>query len=165
MPVIASPALQQQQFMLHAALGQKRNASTYTLVPDGLEAMYLAFKQFPVPFLSPSGEAAEVAIPGGGATFVPTPTDTRFTGGITLMETTSDVVRNFVNWVIAQGGTFDATIYDGTLEAHRGGWKIKSAFFKLDNFDADAENRTQIVTPAGTIWFNHFGETVPPILV
>jgi hypothetical protein len=165
MPIIASPALQQQQFALQAATGHKRNASTYTLVPAGLEAMYLAFKQFPVPFLSPSGEAAEVAVPGGGATYVATPPDTRFTGGITLMETTSDVVRNFVNWVVAQGGYFDATIYDGTIDAHRGGWKIVGAFFKLDNFDADAENRTQIVTPSGTIWFNYFGASVPPLLV
>lgn len=165
MPVIAPPELQAQQFALQAALGAKRNAGTFTLVPDGMEAMYLAFKQFPVPFLSPSGEAAEVAVPGGGAMYVPTPPDTRFTGGITMMETSSDVVRNFVKWVIAQGGTFDGTIYDGTIDAHRGGWKIKSSFFKLDNFDADAENRTQLVTPSGTIWFSHFGESVPPILV
>ncbi|NDY89703.1 hypothetical protein [Ideonella livida] len=163
---IVSPELLQQQYALQAAIGTKRNAGTFTLVPEGLEAAYLTFKQLPVPFLSPSGEAAEAATPGGGATYVPTPPETRFTGAVTCTETTSNALRNFLDWAAKQpNGIFNATIYDGTLDAHRGGWKVVGCILKMDTFDADADNRTQVMNVPGTIWYNFFGERVAPILV
>jgi hypothetical protein len=140
--------------------GDKSISSDATMVIDGFEQYRFLFKQFPQPTLSSAGEI-EIAGPMGIATWQPQQAKLNQQGQVSMYETVDGDAEKLAKAIMAKGGRFDATIYEGTLEAHTRGWRIYKAFIQLDNPDRDWENRGQVTMLSGTMFFHYTGETLP----
>jgi hypothetical protein len=140
--------------------GDKSISSDATMVIDGFEQYRFLFKQFPQPTLSSAGEI-EIAGPMGIATFQPQQAKINQQGQVSMYETVDGDAEKLQRAIMAAGGRFDATIYEGTLEKHTRGWRIYKCFVQLDNPDRDWENRGQVTMLSGTMFFHYTGETLP----
>jgi hypothetical protein len=140
--------------------GDKSISSDATMVIDGYEQHRILFKQFPQPTLSTAGEI-EIAGPMGIATWQPQQAKINQQGQVSIYETVDGAAEKLLRAIMAQGGRFDATVYEGTLEAHTRGWRIYKAFIQIDNPDRDWENRGQVTMLSGTMFFHYTGETLP----
>ncbi|MFM0608674.1 hypothetical protein PQR05_29510 [Paraburkholderia sediminicola] len=142
------------------SFGDKAISSDAMFVIDGYEANRLLTKQFPQPVLSSGGEI-EVAGPMGIATWQPQQAKINQQGQISFYETVDGATEKLIKSIMAlQGGRFDATIYEGTLENFTRGWRISGAFIQFDNPDRDFENRGQVVMLSGTLFYHYVGDTV-----
>ena len=139
------------------ALGDKVISSDFTVVLEGFEGMSVLFKQFPVPVLSSAGEI-EVPGPMGTKTWQPQQVATGLQGAVSVMETKQNHVRKMNDAILANGGRFEARVYEGTPESNTGSYRIKKAFFVWDQQDRDTENRSQVVLQSGTVFFHYHGE-------
>ena len=74
------------------------------------------------------------------------------------METMTGNVDKLLLALIADGGTFDAKIYEGTPQNYLNVKKIWDCFIQLDNADRNWDDRSQIVTLTGTLFGHYFGE-------
>jgi hypothetical protein len=63
--------------------------------------------------------------------------------------------------LLANGGKFNAKIYEGTPQKFLRAKRIEDAFLQIDNPDRDFENRSQILIFSGTMFFHYFGEDIP----
>lgn len=153
---INDAAYMERQFRLVQSLGEKVNAGDATMEPNGFPGMYLTIKQFPHPTIS-GGNEIEVPGPGGMSMYQQQPIDTKVTGGITFLETSSGFVKQFFRDVIAVGGYFDCRIYEGTPERHTRSYLLEQCFVKIDPSDRDWENKTQVLMLTGTFFGHFFG--------
>lgn len=154
---INTAAYHQTNLLLTLALGDKVNAGDATFEPIGYEGLYLLVKQFPHPKIS-GGSEIDVPMAGGGSYWDQQPIETKFQGQITLLETTAGSVSQFCRDVLANGGFFDARIYEGTPGRHTRSYLLERCFFKIDPSDRDWENRLQILMLSGTLFGNYFGK-------
>lgn len=138
-------------------LGYKAINSDFTFEIVGYEEMYLLCKQAPWPDLTPQGEI-EIPMPLGATRWQPQQVKPAQQGPITLMETMKNHISSTLLSIIADGGTFDAIIYEGTPTAFLRKKKIWDCFMQLDNPDRDWDNRSQILTFSGTLFYHYFGE-------
>jgi hypothetical protein len=138
-------------------LGYKAISSDFALEIVGYEEMYLLCKQAPWPDLTPQGEI-EVTMPLGASRWQPQQVKPAQQGAITLMETMKGHISSTLLSIIADGGTFDATIYEGTPQNFLRKKQIWDCFMQLDNPDRDWENRSQILQFSGTLFFHYYGE-------
>lgn len=138
-------------------LGYKAISSDFTFEIVGYEEMYLLCKQAPWPDLTPQGEI-EVTMPLGATRWQPQQVKNAQQGPISLMETMKGHVSSTLLSIIADGGTFDATIYEGTPQNYLRKKQIWDCFMQLDNPDRDWENRSQVLTFSGTLFYHYFGE-------
>lgn len=141
------------------ALGAKAMSSDFAFEIEGFENMWLLAKQAPWPVLSGAGE---IEVPGPlGATFWQQQ-QAKFAqqGQISLTETVAGSVNDLLVSLIAQGGTFNAKIYEGTPEKYLRAKPIVDCFIQMDNPDRDWENRSQVLTFSGTLFFHYFGEDI-----
>lgn len=143
-------------FNATAALGDKVISSDATFEIEGHEDLSLLIKQFPWPELSSGGEI-EVPMPNGQTRWQPQQVKTAQQGQISFMETVQGHVAKFLEDVIANGGRFNATVYEGLPARHTKKLKIYDCFVQLDNPDRDFENRAQIMQVSGTLFFHFFG--------
>ncbi|MCA8037135.1 MULTISPECIES: hypothetical protein [Burkholderia cepacia complex] len=153
-------AFLQEQYSMVKALGDKAVSSDATFVIDGFEHLRLICKQFPWPILSPAGEIA-IPMPMGSEGWQPQQLKINQQGAVSFVETIEGHVQAFATQVAAQGAKFNATVYEGTLESHKRGVRIRDAFVQFDNPDRDWENRGQALLVTGTMFFHFFGETIP----
>lgn len=139
------------------AMGNKSVNSDAFFVIDGHEDLALVTKQFPWPVL---GVAGEIESPGplGTASWQPQQLKVNNQGQITFTETVTGRVQRFLDEVIATGGTFNATVYEGTPDNFTRACKIRDCFFQPDQPDRDWENRSQVTLINGTLFFHYFGE-------
>lgn len=142
------------------AMGDKVISSDFTFEIEGYEHNYLLCKQAPWPELSPVGEI-EVPTPLGAKLWQPQQIEVAQQGSITLMETVAGHIDQMMVNMIAKGGYFNAKIYEGTPKNFIRGKRIIDCFMHLDNPDRDWENRSQILTFSGTLFFHYFGEEIP----
>jgi hypothetical protein len=143
------------------ALGDKSVSSDAMLVIDGYEHMRLLFKQFPWPILSPAGE---IEVPGqnGSASWQKQQLKPNLQGQVTAYETEKGHLQAFIEAMNASGGGFaSATVYEGSMESYSRGVKIVDGFFQFDSPDRDWENRAQVTTVSGTMFYHFFGESIP----
>jgi hypothetical protein len=140
--------------------GDKSISSDATMVIDGFEQYRFLFKQFPQPTLSSAGEI-EIAGPMGTTTGQPQQAKTFQQGQVAIYETVDGDAEKLNRAILAKGGQFSASIYEGTLEKHTRGWRIFKAWFQFDNPDRDWENRGQVTMLTGTMFFHYTGETLP----
>lgn len=144
-------------FKSTVAMGDKAvNADAYFEI-EGFEDVSLLIKQFPWPELSPAGEI-EVAMPLGGMMYQPQQLKTGQQGQVSIYETVEGHAQDLFEKLIAKGGVFNATVYEGTSEQYTRRCKIKKCFMVLDNPDRDWENRGQVLMISGTLFFHYFGE-------
>lgn len=139
------------------ALGDKALSSDFTVVIEGHEGLSVLFKQFPIPVLSSAGEI-EVPGPMGTKTWQPQQVSTALQGAVAVHETKEGHVRKMNAAILASGGRFNARVYEGTQAENSGSYRIKNAFFVWDQQDRDVENRSQVVTQSGTVFFHYHGE-------
>lgn len=154
---VSTGAYLQQSFAQIKTLGDKAVSSDAMFVVDGYEQIRLLTKQFPQPTLSSGGEIA-IATPMGGETWQAQQAKANQQGQISFYETVNGDVETFLTSILAAGGRFDATIYEGTMEQYKRGWKITDCFIQLDNPDRDWENRSQVVMLNGTLFFHYTGD-------
>lgn len=157
---VSTPAHLKQAYGLSRALGDKSVSSDAMFVPKGFEHIRLLCKQFPWPILSIAGEI-EVAAPNGSKSWQPQQLDTAKQGQITFYETARGDMEKFITDILDLGGKFDADVYEGTMERHSRGVQIKDCFFVFDSPDRDWENRSQVTTISGTLFYHYFGDKIP----
>lgn len=138
-------------------MGYKVINSDFTFEIVGYEEMYLLCKQAPWPDLTPQGEI-EIPMPLGATRWQPQQVKTAKQGPISLIETMRNHVSSTLLAIIADGGTFDATIYEGTPDSYLRYKKIRDCFMQLDEPDRDWDNRSQVLTFSGTLFYHYFGE-------
>lgn len=141
-------------------LGDKALASDATLVPEGFEQMALLIKQFPWPILTSQGEI-EVPMPMGAAAWQPAQVKINQQGAIQIMETVGGQAHDFAETLCANGGRFQASVYEGTPDRFTRGFKLIDCFLQMDNPDRDFESRQQILLVSGTLFFHYFGDKIP----
>ncbi|MFZ4504595.1 MAG: hypothetical protein ACOYM1_11660 [Methylovulum sp.] len=139
-------------------LGYKAINSDFTFEIKGYEETYLLVKQAPWPELTPQGEI-EIVMPLGATRWQPQQVKPAQQGAITLMETMKNHISETLLSIIADGGTFDATIYEGTPQNYLRKKLIWDCFMQIDPVDRDFENRAQILLLSGTLFYHYFGET------
>lgn len=146
------------------ALGDKSVNSDAYLEIDGNEALGLLTKQFPWPTLGVAGEI-EVAMPMGAAMWQAQQLKINQQGQMTFSETVQGHVQKFLEGIVAKGAIFQATVYEGTPDKFHRAYKLRDCFFQPDNPDRDWENRSQVTTIAGTLFFHFFSEKIPGNIV
>lgn len=134
--------------------------SDASFVIAGHEGMWLQTKQFPWPTIGPAGEI-EVPEPLGAVGWEAQQLRTNQQGPITFSETSTGRIMNFMEAIVATGGKFDASVFEGTPDRFVRGYKLKGCFFVPDQPDRDWENRAQITLISGTLFFRFFGERIP----
>lgn len=142
------------------ALGQRAVSSDAAIEFEGYEAMWLSIKGFPWPQLSSGGEI-EIPTPLGAAMFQPQQIKVHQEGQVQMLETTAGSVSDMLLRMIANGGTFNAKVYEGTPDKYHRFLSIKDAFLVTENPDRDWDNRSQIVTISGRMFFHYFGDVQP----
>ena len=138
-------------------LGYKEISSDFSLELVGYEEMYLLCSQAPDPTLTSAGEI-EVPSVLGSSRFQPQQVKVAQQGSITFMETMKGHVSSTLLSIIADGGTFDATLYHGTPTSYLRKKQIWDCFLQLDNPDRNLDDRSQILKFSGTIFYHYFGE-------
>ncbi|MGZ8220069.1 MAG: hypothetical protein ACXWT0_00325 [Methylobacter sp.] len=141
------------------AQGAKKISSDFAFEIEGFEHNWILTKQCPWPELSTAGEI-EVSGPLGSATWEKQQLKTNQQGAISFMETTAGSIDQMLVNLIAQGGHFNAKIYEGTPTKYLTSKLITDCFIQLDNADRDWENRSQILIFSGTLFFHYYGENI-----
>jgi hypothetical protein len=143
------------------AAGEKSINSDAYFEPVGYQAMGMLAKQFPWPILSTTGEI-EIAGPGGSAMWDMQSLKFNKQGPVTFMETRTGAVYKFLRDLHKSGGKFPANVYEGvsSVRFYRG-LKLFDCFLQLDDTDRDWENRSQITTISGTLFYHFYGDEIP----
>lgn len=141
------------------SLGDKAISSDFALEIEGYEAMWLLSKQCPWPSLSPGGEI-EVPGPLGMAQWQPQQLKVHQQGQITLQETVHGNINAMLLNLLKNKGRFNAKIYEGDPQKFTLAKRITDCFLVLDNPDRDWENRSQVLTFSGTMFFHYFGDDI-----
>ncbi len=150
----------QQQYNTIKALGDKVVSSDAMIVFEGFENIRLLCKQFPWPVLTSNGEI-EIANPLGMISYQPQQIKIAQQGSIELYETQEGHIQAFLEQVIAGGGRFNASVYEGTVDKYKRMLPIYDCFMENENAQRDWENRSQIMTIGGNLYFHYFGEAEP----
>ncbi len=142
------------------AMGKKAINSDFAFEIQGFEQLYLLTKQCPWAVMSPQGE---IDIPGtlGDHHWQPQQISGGQQGPITLMEVTPGTISDSLLAIIATGGIFNAKVYEGTPLRYLRYKQYRDCFIVLDATDRDWENRSQILTFSGTLFYHYFGEDMP----
>jgi hypothetical protein len=139
------------------AMGYKSVSSDFTLVINGYEEMEFLCSQAPYPDLTVQ-DAIEVPMPLGISRWQPSQVKVNQEGAITFMETMRGHVSSMLLSIIADGGSFDCTIFEGTSTNYLRKRNLWDCSLKLDNPDRNWDDRTQILKFSGTIYYHYFGE-------
>lgn len=150
-----------QNYAQIKAMGDKSVNSDAQFVIDGFEQIRLLTKQFPFPVLT-SGGAIETPGPNGMNIAQPQQAKTYFTGQVQFSETVRGDIENMQKAIMALGGTFNATVYEGTMEQYHRAVRLIGCFIEFDVIDRDQENRSQITMIGGTLHFHYFGDADLP---
>lgn len=155
---VNSPEYLKELFDQQMALGDKAISSDFTVVLDGFENLMILFKQFPTPVLSSQGEI-EVPGPMGTKVWQMQQVATALQGPVAMFETKRQDFRKMQRQLISKGGVIaSGRVYEGTPQNNTGSYRIKNIGFVWDTLDRDVENRTQVVTPTGTVFYHFHDE-------
>ena len=141
------------------ALGNKSVNSDAYFEIEGHEDLALLTKQFPFPTLGVAGEI-EIAMPMGATMWQEQQLKIAQQGQISFTETVTGRVQKFLEDIVAKGGRFQATVYEGTPDRFSRAYKLRDCFFQPDNPDRDWENRSQVTLINGTLFFHFLGEKI-----
>jgi len=157
---VSTAALLKGHYDTTRALGAKVISSDFAFEIEGFESNWLLAKQCPWPEISPTGEV-EVPTPLGATMWQPQQIKVAQQGQISLLETVAGTIDNMLIDLISQGGTFNAKVYEGTPQKYLRAKRIVDCFIQMDNPDRDWENRSQVLTFSGTLFFHYFGDVTP----
>lgn len=153
-----------EHYAASRAQGRKAISSDFTAVINGQEALWILTKQIPWAFQGSAGEI-EVPMPLGLAGWERQQNKVNKQGTITFFETVDHKIEQGLRAILAngsdQGGWFDLKVFHGVPNKHIGGKEYKDCFFVPDDADTDWENRSQILTVTGQLFFHYFGKEIP----
>ncbi len=139
-------------------MGYREISSDFQLEIKGYEETSIWMcKQAPDPQIVPGGEI-EIPMPLGATRFQPAQVKVAQQGAVALTETMRGHVSSMLLSIIADGGTFDCSLYAGTTKDYLWRKDMWDCFLQLDNPDRNWDNRTEVVTLSGTLFFHYFGE-------
>lgn len=143
------------------AMGAKAiNCDSYLEI-DGHETLGVLIKQFPWPVLGPGGEI-ESGGPGGLGMWNPQVLKVNKQGQMVIYETVSGSVQRFLNDVVRDGdGIFQAVVYEGNPQKFHRAYKMVDCLFVPEDTERDVENRSQVTTISGMLFYHFFGEEIP----
>jgi hypothetical protein len=156
----STAAFLEQSYGLSKALGDKSVSSDAMFVIKGFEHLRLLCKQFPWPIMAPAGEI-EVPSPMGSKSWQPQQLETAKQGQVSFFETVRGDMETFIEQITLQGCRFNASVYEGTMERYSRGVEIRDCFLQLESPDRDWENRSQVTTISGTLFYHYFGKKIP----
>lgn len=156
---VSSTQILKSHYDATRAAGDKAINADFAFEIDGFEQHWLLVKQAPWPELSTQGEI-EIPSPLGGTLWQQQQIKTALQGPISLFETTAGSVDRMMLDLIRRGGYFDAKIYEGTPNKYLRAKRIVDCFIQLDTPDRDWENRSQVLTFSGTLFYHYFGEVI-----
>lgn len=139
------------------AAGDKAINSDFAFEIEGFESSWLLVKQAPWPELSVQGEI-EVPSPLGGTLWQPQQAKVAMQGPISLFETQAGTADKMLVDLITRGAYFNAKIYEGTPQKYLRVKRIEQCFVQIDSPDRDWENRSQVLTFSGTLFYHYFGD-------
>lgn len=147
--------------------GDKRVASDYSLQIDGYEDQWLYCKSQFWPLLT-AGEGIEVPTAMGSAMWQPSQTKFHQQANVTFEENAYGSVNamlvNLLTCRAAEIGygsgasRFSGWVYYGSPEQFIQRARIRDAFMSAEPVEVDWENRTQLVTIPGTLFYHFYGE-------
>lgn len=153
----------QQLGALHAqitAKGLKVVNSDFAFQIEGFESMWMLTKQCPWPELSVGGEI-EIAGPQGSGAFQPQQAKAFLQGPISMYETRSgEVDATLMALLTNKEARFNAKVFEGTPDGFLRAKLLRDCFIQLDAPDRDWENRSQVLTFSGTLFYHYFGESI-----
>lgn len=141
------------------SMGRKAINSDFTIEIEGFEHVYLLTKQCPWPELSSAGEIA-VATPLGAEVWQAQQAKVNQQGQVTFYETVAGDIDQLMADMLARGDHFNAKIYEGTPTKYIRYKRIEDCFLQIDPTDRDWENRSQVLTFSGTMFYHYYGEIV-----
>ena len=141
------------------ALGAPALNSNFSLEIVGFENLWLNIKQAPWVTITPQGEVENPG-PGGTVSFLPQPLKNSFQGPITIKEDEKGTADAIIKQLAALG-QFDCVMYEGVPESFTRAKNYVNCFLTIDGADRDHENRAQILTWTGTLFFHYFGDDEP----
>lgn len=149
----------QKFYNASAMMGRKVINSDFAFEIEGHEEIWLLTKQVPWAILSSQGE---IDVPGelGDHHWQPQQINCAQQGPITLMEATPGTINDTLLALILGGGAFNAKVYEGTPLKFLRYKRYVDCFIVLDSTDRDWENRAQILTFSGTLFYHYFGDDV-----
>lgn len=157
---LSTPEVLKGFYNLAKAVGDKAINSDAFFEPEGFPQLGILIKQFPWPVLSSAGEI-EIPGPMGSASWQPQQLKVNLQGQIAITETVNGDAQNFLNTLNYKGARFNGTAYEGSPDRFHRAVKIRDAFIVLDSPDRDWENRSQVLTFNGTLFYHFYGEVIP----
>jgi hypothetical protein len=142
-----------------AAIAAKAVSSDFTAVIKGFEQYQLLTNKAPWAVLTP-GEPMEIPGPMGTASWQPSQVKTHMQGAMSFLETENGMVDNMLIALLASGGQFEMTLYEGTPDKFSRGKKYRKCTFVAEPLDRDWESRSQPMIVEGTLFFHYFGEDI-----
>lgn len=139
--------------------GKKIINADFALEIKGHEDLYVLCKQAPWGVYTTGGEI-EVPGPLGMAHFQQQQAKTHQQGAISLLETEAGHIDELMQKINAQGGYFDCKVYQGVPDDFSFYKPYYDCSMQLDPVDRDHENRAQVLTYTGTLFYHYFGEIV-----
>lgn len=143
---------------LRHTMGLDATNSDATLAIDGFENMFIKCKAFPDPN-SGIAHNVEVALPLGNKYDKAGQRVTAFNGSATFIETEDRAVQSMLDQIIANGGYFDAWLYQGSPEYYVNRKRLVKCFFvQTAPTQRDFSSNTEILLIEGDLYGNYFGE-------
>lgn len=158
--MITAPDQLKSYYKQSQAIGAPAINANFAIQIVGFEDAWLSAKQAPWVTITPRGEI-EVPGPAGLNTYIPQSLKTEFTGPITLIETESGYIDSVITRINAIGSQFDAIVYEGTPDRFTLAKEYRNCFLQIEPVDRDHENRAQVLTWSGSLFFHYFGEILP----
>lgn len=156
-------AFLREKYQLAKSIGSPALACNAVLVPDNFPNLQLLFQNFTRPMVT-MNDAADVDYAWGLAAHTPGVAKTDYEGSITVIETETEQIANFAQWLVDNGGEIPScTIIfggsDGTAESGATLYKIEDVAVTFDGGgDIDASSRSQILTVQGNMRYMYFGK-------
>jgi hypothetical protein len=141
------------------ALGDKVISSDGSLEIVGFEGLWSLTKQFPWPTATVAGEI-DIPTPLGANMYQPQQFKVAHQGQVSFQEVIAGSIDNMLIDLIQGGGRFNAKVYEGTPGVNLRYKPIYDCFLVIDNPDRDFENRSQVMTISGNMFFHYYGEIV-----
>ena len=129
-------------------------------VIEGLEEYRFLAKEFPHPAPLGSGEVAEFFGTNGQKLYQATNSNTAQQGNLVAYCQADGALDALLAKIIeGKGGRFNATIYEGSMEAHIASHYLRDCIFTPETGSRSLENKSQVLTLSGQLSFHYFNET------
>lgn len=126
------------------------------LVPNDAPEIALLIPNFSRPVVT-HNESADYNLAGGGQFHVPGAPKNRYEGPVQVIETDSGQATAFADYIMANGGQLNCTMFDGRKGRFVAAHEITNVTFTFEPIDIDGEGVSTIQRVQGQIKYNYYG--------